>query len=199
MVDQDMASEEQNGANGQNSPGAENVENTSSQEQADGSNEEVTEEQALRNRVAELEAEVTEQKNEFLRARADLDNTRKRVEKDKQTFVRYGLEGILKDMLPCIDSFEQAVAQGGDEEAVAKFKEGVLLVKKQLVEVLEKHGLKQVESEGAGFDPDLHQAIRKEESDEVKEETVGQVYQQGFMLHDRLLRPAMVSVLMPKD
>ena len=153
----------------------------------------------MRNKISELEATVAEQKNEFLRARADLENTRKRVEKDKQTFLKYGLEGILRDMLPCLDSFEQAVSQADDESAGSKFKEGVLLVKKQLKEVLEKHGLQQVESDDAVFDPDLHQAIRKEESDAVEKETVGQVYQQGFLLHDRLLRPAMVSVLMPKD
>ncbi len=71
-------------------------------------------------------------------------------------------------------------------------------LKKQLMEVLAKHGLEQVESNGSAFDPELHQAIRKEESDAVEVETVGDVYQQGFTLHDRLLRPAMVSVLMPK-
>lgn len=180
--------------------------------QHDDDSQELTEldtEQSLRLRVEELEAELSEQKNEFLLSRADLENSRRRMEKDKQTFLKYGLEGMLKDLLPCIDSFEQAIGQshlGEDGVSEAKdsesktkaFRDGVLLVKKQLSEVLAKHGLTQVESEGCEFDPDLHQAIRKEESDDVEKEMVGETYQHGFMLHDRLIRPAMVSVLMPK-
>lgn len=173
--------------------GAENVEQPETAEE-----NEVSEEEALRLKVSALEAELADQKAEVLRARADFENSRKRMERDKQTFVKYGIEGLLKDILPCLDSFEQATMQAAGEEAADQLKEGVLLVKKQLVEILSKHGLTQVESSGAVFDPELHQAIRKDESGDVKEETVGEVYQQGFMLHDRLLRPAMVSVLMPK-
>lgn len=151
------------------------------------------------NRISLLEAQLEDKKAELLRARADFENSRRRLERDKDTFVRYGLENILKDMLPCLDSFEQAVISPSDEDSLEKLQEGVLLVKKQLVEILAKHGLTKVESDGATFNPELHQAIRKEESDEVCEEKVGEVYQHGFMLHDRLLRPAMVSVKMPKS
>lgn len=198
MVDHNMASEvNQDGTNAENMEpvNGENVENLNSAEQ-EASAENV--EQALKNKVAALEAELAEQKADFLRARADLENSRKRLEKDKQVFIKYGLEGILKDLLPCLDSFEQAVAQADEQDNVGKFKEGVILVKKQLHEVLVKHGLSQVEAHDAVFNPDLHQAIRKEEADGVEEEKVGEVYQHGYSLHDRLLRPAMVSVIMPK-
>lgn len=191
MTDQNSANEEIN-AN----------ENVDAQVGAEGRDPEATQEidelTGLKAKLAELEAKSTEQQAEFLRARADLENSRKRMEKEKQTFIKYGLEGVLKDILPCLDSFEQATTQNTQEQSVEDLKEGVLLVKKQLLEVLAKHGLEQVESNGSAFDPELHQAIRKEESDGVKVETVGDVYQQGFTLHDRLLRPAMVSVLMPK-
>jgi molecular chaperone GrpE len=189
MTDQNSANEEVN-------------ENVDAQVGAEGHNPEETQEidelTSLKAKLEEAEAKSTDQQAEFLRARADLENSRKRMEKEKQTFIKYGLEGVLKDILPCLDSFEQATTQNTQEQSAEDLKEGVLLVKKQLLEVLAKHGLEQVESNGSAFDPELHQAIRKEESDAVEVETVGDVYQQGFTLHDRLLRPAMVSVLMPK-
>lgn len=191
MTEQNPANEEVNTN--------ENVEaQVGAEGQDSAENQETDELTVLKAKVAELEAQATEQQADFLRARADLENSRKRVEKEKQSFIKYGLEGVLKDLLPCLDSFEQATAQNTQEQSAGDLKEGVLLVKKQLLEVLAKHGLTQVESNGAAFDPELHQAIRKEESDAVEVETVGDVYQQGFTLHDRLLRPAMVSVLMPK-
>ena len=135
MVDQNMANEETNQTGTNENPetaAAENLEQTAGAEGVDSAAAtEVSEEEALRLKVETLEAELTEQKGEVLRARADFENSRRRLEKDKQTFKKYGLEGILKDILPCLDSFEQAVAQAATEEAAEKLKEGVVLVKKQ--------------------------------------------------------------------
>ena len=199
MVGQNMANDEMNQTSAD-----ENLDKSGSGNPVPAESAEETaecglnEEEALRLKVATLESKLVEQKDEVLRARADFENSRKRMEKDKQAFVRYGLEGLLKDILPCLDSFEQATSQQTDGVGDEQLREGVTLVKKQLLEVLSKHGLIQVESEGALFDPEQHQAVRKEESGDVSEEIVGEVYQQGFKLHDRLLRPAMVSVQMPK-
>lgn len=172
------------------------TEGSTAQGVEESASENATELETLQAKVTELEYELQEKENDFLRARADLENARRRMEKEKSDFIKYGLEGVMKDLLPCLDSFEQATSQaeGTEEEAL---RQGVDLVKRQLFDVLGKHGLSVVESDGAVFDPSYHQAIRKEESSDVENETVGQVYQAGYTLNGRLLRPAMVSVLMP--
>jgi molecular chaperone GrpE len=107
----------------------------------------------------------------------------------------------LKDLLPVLDSFELAVPSdtvAPDVDAGEKsFHSGVLMVKKQMLDTLKKHGLEQIDAKDKPFDPNFHQAIQRVESAEHKEETVAGEFQKGYVLNGRLIRPAMVSVFIP--
>ncbi|HYH10157.1 MAG TPA: nucleotide exchange factor GrpE [Thermoanaerobaculia bacterium] len=138
-----------------------------------------------------LRAENQQLKDKYLRTLADFDNLRKRTEREKADFFRYAMGGVLKDILPVLDNFDRALdhAAEGDE-----FHKGVLLIYKQLFDVLEKHGLKPIDESGVHFDPNIHEAVVREEDDSVPSHTVVAVLQKGYFLHDRLLRPALVKV-----
>jgi molecular chaperone GrpE len=138
-----------------------------------------------------LRAENQQLKDRYLRTLADFENLRKRTEREKADFFRYAMSGVLKDMLPVLDNFDRALdhAEEGDE-----FHKGVLLIYKQLFDVLQKHGLTTIEEVGVTFDPNIHEAVIREEDSSVPSHTVVAVLQKGYFLHDRLLRPALVKV-----
>ena len=140
-------------------------------------------------------AELEEQKEKYLRAYADFDNMKKRLERDKSSAVSFANETFAKDLLTVIDSFESALAsmdQIEGDEAVDKIKEGVSLTFEQLLKVMKKHGVQEVANEGV-FDPNFHQAIQQVESDEHESGEIVNVLQKGYILKDRLLRPAIVT------
>jgi molecular chaperone GrpE len=138
-----------------------------------------------------LRAEHQQLKDRYLRTLADFENVRKRTEREKADFFRYAIGGVLKDILPVLDNFDRALdhAAEGDE-----FHKGVLLIYKQLFDVLQKHGLKAIDESGVHFDPNIHEAVVREEDDTVPSHTVTAILQRGYFLHDRLLRPALVKV-----
>ena len=163
--------------------------------------EEVVEEQVEVPEVDPLEAalaEAADYKDKYLRAHADFENSKRRLEKDKMNAVSYANESFAKDILAVIDSFENALAsmEGANEEnsseVLSNMKEGVTLTYEQLKKILEKNHIKEVDCSGE-FDPEIHQAIMKVESDDHKEGDVVQVMQKGYTIKDRILRPAMVS------
>ncbi len=141
-------------------------------------------------------AEAADYKDKYLRAHADFENSKKRLEKDKMNAVSYANESFAKDILAVMDSFENALAsmEGSEEssEVLEKMKEGVNLTYGQLKKVLEKNHIKEVACEGE-FDPEVHQAIMQVESDAHEVGDVVQVMQKGYTIKDRILRPAMVS------
>jgi molecular chaperone GrpE len=143
-------------------------------------------------------AEAAEYKDKYLRAHADFENAKRRLEKDKMNAVSYANESFAKDILAVIDSFENALAsiEGADEEnsseVLKQMKEGVNLTYEQLKKILEKNHIKEVDCSGE-FDPEVHQAIMQVESDEHEAGDVVQVMQKGYTIKDRILRPAMVS------
>ncbi|MGZ8729292.1 MAG: nucleotide exchange factor GrpE [Thermoanaerobaculia bacterium] len=130
-------------------------------------------------------------KNRYVRALADFENFRKRADREKADFFRYATAAVLKDILPVLDNFDRALehAEEGDE-----FHKGVLMIYKQLFEVLLRHGLKPIDEAGVVFDPNFHEAVVREEDDSVPSHTVVAILQKGYFLHDRLLRPALVKV-----
>jgi molecular chaperone GrpE len=148
--------------------------------------------------LAVAQAEAAEYKDKYIRAHADFENAKKRLEKDKANAVAYANESFAKDILAVIDSFEQALAsiEGADEEhsgeVLEKMKEGVKLTYEQLKKVLEKNHIKEIVCEGE-FDPEVHQAIMQVDSDEHESGDIVQVMQKGYTIKDRVLRPAMVS------
>ncbi len=141
-------------------------------------------------------AEAADYKDKYLRAHADFENSKKRLEKDKMNAVSYANESFAKDILAVMDSFENALASMEESEdsseILEKMKEGVNLTHEQLKKVLEKNHIKAVECEGE-FDPEVHQAIMQVESDAHQTGEIVQVMQKGYTIKDRVLRPAMVS------
>jgi molecular chaperone GrpE len=152
-------------------------------------------------KIALLEQELNHYKDRYVRAVAEMENIRRRSEKERSDLLKYGLENTLKDLLPVLDSFELAVPSdtaAPESDATGKsFQSGVLMVKKQMLDILKKHGLEQIEAKDKPFDPNFHQAIQRVESSEHKEETVAGEFQKGYVLNGRLIRPAMVSVFIP--
>ncbi|HET7435726.1 MAG TPA: nucleotide exchange factor GrpE [Thermoanaerobaculia bacterium] len=140
---------------------------------------------------ADLRREAQEHRDRYLRTLADFENYRKRADREKADFFKYALSGAMKDILPVLDNFDRALehAEGGDE-----FHKGVLLIYKQLFDVLQKHGLTTIEEANVHFDPNIHEAVVREEDSSVPSHTVIAVLQKGYFLGDRLLRPALVKV-----
>jgi len=135
--------------------------------------------------------ESGEWRDRYMRALADYENFRKRAEREKQDFFKYALSNMAKDLLPVLDNFDRALehAEEGDD-----FHKGVLLIYKQLYDILKKHGLQPIEESGVPFDPKIHEGVVREENPSVPSHTVVAILQKGYFLHDRLLRPAMVKV-----
>ena len=136
-------------------------------------------------------ADVAEWKNRYMRTLADFENYRKRTDREKADFFKYALAGTFKDLLPILDNFDRALdhAEEGDD-----FHKGVLLIYKQLFDMLKKAGLRPIEDRGTAFDPNIHEAVIREENASLPNQTVMEVLQKGYFLHDRLLRPALVKV-----
>ncbi len=130
-------------------------------------------------------------KNRYVRTLADFENFRKRTEREKADFFRYALAGTMKDLLPILDNFDRALdhAEEGDD-----FHKGVLMIYKQLWDVLQRSGLRPIEESGVPFDPNIHEAVVREEDPSVPSHTVTGVMQKGYFIHDRVLRPALVKV-----
>lgn len=172
----------------------ENLEESQTEEQVQSAEEETSEVDALE----AAQEEAAEYKDKYLRAHADFENAKKRLEKDKMNAVSYANESFAKDILAVIDSFENALASidGASEEnsseILNQMKEGVNLTYEQLKKILEKNHIKEVDCSGE-FDPEVHQAIMQVESDKHEEGDVVQVMQKGYTIKDRILRPAMVS------
>lgn len=144
-----------------------------------------------------LRNEIAETKDQMLRAVAELQNTirRQRAEWDIQR--KFASEGLLRDLIPSLDNLDRtlrAVEKGAGLEALV---DGIKATSKQLNKVLENHHLKRIEPQGQMFDPELHEAIATNETDEHPEDTVTDVIEAGYILHDRVIRPSRVRVAKP--
>jgi molecular chaperone GrpE len=157
--------------------------------------------EALGARVAQLEAEVAAAREEarqsherWVRERADLENQKKRAARERQDAERFGNETLVKDLLPILDNLERAIRAadgGGDGKRLV---EGVQLVLKAFVDLLQRHGVERVSAAGEPFDPTRHEAVAHVESESHAPNHVIDEHQAGYRLHDRLLRPALVTV-----
>ena len=130
-----------------------------------------------------------------LRTRAELENLRKRAERDVANAHKFGLERMLNELLPVVDSLELGLsAAHGDDVGVATVREGMELTLKMMAGALEKMGVTEVNPQGQGFDPELHQAMSMQEAEGGDPGTVMTVVQKGYVLNERLVRPALVIV-----
>jgi molecular chaperone GrpE len=149
--------------------------------------------------VAALQAENSELKDRLLRAHAEMDNVRKRSEREKGETLKYAVSKFAQDVLTVGDNVQRAIAavppEAAEQDAALKsFLEGVTMTERELVKVLERHGVSRMDPLGAPFNPHHHQAVMETQSTEVPHGTVTQVLQAGYLIEDRILRPAMVVV-----
>ena len=160
---------------------------------------EIVEEQVVENasdvKIAELEAKVNEVEDRYFRAQAEMDNMQKRFKKEREALLKYEGAKLAKSILPAIDNLERALLVEADDAASKQLKTGVEMVLKTLSQALKDNDIEVVGQVGDIFDPNYHQAIQSVEADnEHKTDTIVSVMQKGYVLKDRVIRPAMVSV-----
>lgn len=149
-------------------------------------------------RIAELEAENTDLKDQYLRKQADFENYRRRMSREKEDAVAYANQQLLLDLTSVIDDFERAIRSAEESRDYDSFHDGVVLIERQLTSMLErKWGLTRFDSDGETFDPQRHEAVTTEERDGGEPSLVLEEYQKGYLLHDRVLRTAKVKVSVP--
>lgn len=146
--------------------------------------------------LARLRAELDELEQRHVRLRADFENARKRHEREHAERARRALAEPLRELLPVIDNLERALAAPG---TVEELRDGVELIARQFAEVLKRFGLSEIPALGLPFDPEVHEAVAREEDPSVAAPTVIAELQRGYWLNDRLLRPAMVRVAVPPE
>ena len=148
--------------------------------------------------IEKLNEEITDLKDQRLRAIAELENFRKRAEKDQSDALKYGISNFAKEIINIRDNIERAQSSISDEaknnEAIKSVIEGIDLIAQSVVSTFEKIGIKKIDSLNEKFDHNLHQAMMEIENDELDPGTIVQELIPGYTLHDRLLRPAMVGV-----
>jgi molecular chaperone GrpE len=151
----------------------------------------------LRRKLAEKEKEAKDNYDRYLRMAADFENYKKRAAKEKEDYVKFGNEDLIKAILPFIDNLERAVSHAEKVHETGVMIEGVRLVLQQILQALNKFGLSSFESVGKPFDPARHEAMLVVETDQHEPNQVVEEFQRGYLLRDRLLRPATVSVSKP--
>ena len=172
-------------------------------EQAVGNDKDVTDQvngqedpiRALEERLKAAENAAKESYDRMLRAAAEHENYRKRIQRETLDSQKFANESLIKALLPVVDNLERAVESAGADPSKEKaIVEGVKMTLKEINKVFERFNLKSLESEGKPFDPNFHQAVMQQETSEHPENIVLKEMQKGYILHDRLLRPAMVIV-----
>ncbi len=142
--------------------------------------------------IAKKDEEIGELTNKLLRLQADFVNYKKRAEKDKENSIDYGFESMACEILPIIDNFQRALEVETDKED--GFFKGILMISEQLLNMLNKNNVTEIESVGADFDPNFHHAVFMEESEEYESGKVIEVLQKGYKYKEKVIRPAMVKV-----
>lgn len=156
----------------------------------------VAEEPSTREAVALLRQERDDLRDQLLRKRADFDNFRKRVERDRHQASFEAKAAIFRDLIPTLDNLDSALKAGGEADAL---RTGVELTRRELLALLEGHGIVAEDPTGAAFDPESHQALLHEAVPGVDDGTVVEVFRKGYRFKDRLLRPALVKVAKRED
>jgi len=148
----------------------------------------------LKKSLEEKEEELRQKHDCLLRNQAEFENFKKRTAREKADLLKFGNESLMRELLPVIDNFERSLAHAKDAPSIDDIISGLDLMEKDLVRKLEKFGLKAISAQGEPFDPLKHEATLQIETSEHPENTIVEELQKGYCIHDRLLRPAMVSV-----
>ena len=146
-------------------------------------------------RLESVEQELKDSHDRFLRVSAEFENYKKRASREMNDFRKFANESLVKAMLPVVDNLDRAVESSSDDDhSIRSVVEGVNMTLKEILKIFEQFGVKPFESLGKIFDPALHQAVMQKETDNHPEKTILNELEKGYMIHDRLLRPAMVVV-----
>lgn len=162
--------------------------------EAQDASAETEEQESLKSALAAKAEEAQSWHDRYLRLAAEMENYKRVSQREQRDSIRFGNESVLREVLPVIDNLERAIKASKETSGGDALIQGVELTLKQLLESLGKFGVKQVQSEGQPFDPTQHQAVAQVESDAVQPGHVVEEYQKGYLLHERVLRAAMVSV-----
>lgn len=148
----------------------------------------------IMNRCQAAEKRAEEEHENFLRTLADFNNYRRRSREEMDCARRFAIEDIIIRLLPILDNFERAIKTAEEIKDFDALHGGVILILRQLRDVLEREGVKPIEAEGQEFDPNLHEAVMREDTDEYPDNTVIEEFQKGYTLGDKVIRPSMVKV-----
>lgn len=148
----------------------------------------------LEKKIASLEAELEEKENRYLRLQADFENSRRRARLDYEAAQKYRAQSLISDLLPVLDNFERALNVETDNEQTKSLLQGMEMIHRTLLDALKKEGVESIESQGKEFDPHFHQAVMQVEEEGVGSNIVVEEFQKGYVLKDRVIRPAMVKV-----
>lgn len=160
----------------------------SSEKASDGS-------QATDAGALQLAQEETQKwKNEYLYLRAEFDNYKKHAIKDRADSLKFGAERVMRDLLEVIDNLDRALAVQVQADSIQQYVQGVEMTTKSLKEVLSKHGLQELPSDGQPFDPNIHEALSSEETSAVPAGSISKTFKKAYKLHDKVIRPAQVIV-----
>lgn len=170
------------------------TEETEAVGESNNQNPEEDELMAAKNKIAELESKLGEAENRYYRLQADFENSRRRARLDLEASEKYRAQSLISDLLPAMDNFERALQMEADQEQAKSILEGMEMVYRNLIDALKKEGAEQIESVGNEFDPQIHQAVMQVEDSNFGSNIVVEEFQKGYMLKDRVIRPAMVKV-----
>ncbi|MCF8036637.1 MAG: nucleotide exchange factor GrpE [Desulfobacteraceae bacterium] len=155
----------------------------------------------LKTELSTAKAEAADTYDRLLRLSAEFENYKKRVQRQMEDHKKYANEDLIKDLLSVVDNLERALNAAGEQqkdETGTCMAEGVEMTLNEIVKILKNHNVTPIEAKGKPFDPTYHEAVMQEETDDYPENTVISEFQKGYMLHDRLIRPAMVTVAKQK-
>lgn len=145
-------------------------------------------------KVEEIEETATQNYELYLRSQAEIENMKKRFRKEKEGLIKYSNETLIKQLLPVVDNLDKALGNLPDKKSRNALGEGVELTLKGLMDTLKRTGLEEIKAAGEPFDPNFHEAVSMQEDDTVNPGTVLRELQKGYLLNQRLIRPAMVIV-----
>ncbi|TDL85229.1 nucleotide exchange factor GrpE [Vibrio vulnificus] len=150
--------------------------------------------QLAHEKIAELEAKIEEMDNRYLRLQADFDNSRRRAKLDMEAAQKYRVQSIASDLVEALDNFERATKIEAENEQTKSLLSGMEMVYKAITDALTKEGIEPISSVGEEFDPRLHQAVMQVQDENFGSNIVVEEFQKGYLLKDRVIRPAMVKV-----
>jgi len=148
----------------------------------------------LLQKIEEFREKAEKNYDQYVRSQAEMENIIKRNKKDKEEWIKYSNETLIKDLLPVIDNLEKAISHSNNENSLQALREGVELTLKGLKNTLAKSGLDEIVSIGKPFDPSFHHAVSEQEDEDVEPGVIINEFQKGYNLNKRLIRPAMVII-----